>query len=77
VTWNDSAFEYLVLDLDTKKLIDALVSSQSRSSGGSDFADIVKGKGRGLTVLLHGPPGTGKTLTVERSVHLVQSQNTN
>jgi SpoVK/Ycf46/Vps4 family AAA+-type ATPase len=25
----------------------------------------VTGKGRGLTVLLHGPPGTGKTLTAE------------
>jgi SpoVK/Ycf46/Vps4 family AAA+-type ATPase len=29
------------------------------------FSDIVGGKGRGLTVLLHGPPGTGKTLTAE------------
>jgi AAA+ superfamily predicted ATPase len=29
------------------------------------FSDIVTGKGRGLTVLLHGPPGTGKTLTAE------------
>lgn len=28
-------------------------------------ADIVKNKGNGLIVLLHGPPGTGKTLTAE------------
>ena len=31
------------------------------------FSDIVSGKGRGLTVLLHGPPGTGKTLTAGKS----------
>ena len=31
------------------------------------FSDIVSGKGRGLTVLLHGPPGTGKTLTAGES----------
>lgn len=29
------------------------------------FSDIVSGKRRGLTILLHGPPGTGKTLTAE------------
>jgi flagellar biosynthesis GTPase FlhF len=27
------------------------------------FADAIKGKGRGLLVLLHGPPGVGKTST--------------
>jgi SpoVK/Ycf46/Vps4 family AAA+-type ATPase len=27
--------------------------------------DIVRGKGRGLVILLHGAPGTGKTLTAE------------
>ncbi|KAI0018411.1 P-loop containing nucleoside triphosphate hydrolase protein [Xylariomycetidae sp. FL0641] len=27
--------------------------------------DLVKGKGRGLIILLHGPPGTGKTSTAE------------
>ena len=29
----------------------------------ASFRDLVKGKGRGLIVLLHGSPGTGKTLT--------------
>lgn len=28
--------------------------------------DIIKGKGTGLILLLHGSPGTGKTLTAER-----------
>jgi hypothetical protein len=27
--------------------------------------DLVRGKGNGLIILLHGPPGTGKTLTAE------------
>ena len=27
--------------------------------------DLVRGKGRGLIILLHGPPGTGKTSTAE------------
>lgn len=29
------------------------------------FDDIIKGKGRGLIMVLHGPPGVGKTLTAE------------
>ncbi|KAN0106673.1 hypothetical protein V8E51_009549 [Hyaloscypha variabilis] len=29
------------------------------------FDDVVKGKGQGFSVLLHGPPGVGKTLTAE------------
>ncbi|KAL6875816.1 hypothetical protein HDV57DRAFT_510631 [Trichoderma longibrachiatum] len=27
--------------------------------------DLIRGKGNGLVILLHGPPGTGKTLTAE------------
>jgi ATP-dependent 26S proteasome regulatory subunit len=30
--------------------------------------DIIRGKGNGLIILLHGSPGTGKTLTAERFV---------
>lgn len=32
---------------------------------GSTQIDIVRGKGRGLIILLHGPPGSGKTSTAE------------
>jgi len=31
--------------------------------------DIIRGKGRGLAVLLHGPPGVGKTATAEAVAH--------
>ncbi|KAI8628619.1 hypothetical protein F5Y19DRAFT_107604 [Xylariaceae sp. FL1651] len=31
--------------------------------------DIIRGKGRGLAVLLHGPPGVGKTATAEAIAH--------
>lgn len=31
----------------------------------SSQMDIVRGKGRGLIILLHGPPGVGKTSTAE------------
>ncbi|KAF7137091.1 hypothetical protein CNMCM5793_007104 [Aspergillus hiratsukae] len=29
------------------------------------FDDVIKGKGRGINILLHGPTGVGKTFTVE------------
>ncbi|KAI0805244.1 hypothetical protein GGR55DRAFT_285543 [Xylaria sp. FL0064] len=32
--------------------------------------DLIRGKGRGLAVLLHGPPGVGKTATAEAIAHL-------
>ncbi|KIW62742.1 hypothetical protein PV04_10878 [Phialophora macrospora] len=62
VKWNDLAFEHLVIDSDSKDLIQALVGTKIASDKGTD---IIVGKGNGLLVLLHGPPGTGKTLTAE------------
>lgn len=63
VNWNKKAFERLVLDPKTKEMIYALVDVQSSAE---KMDDIIKGKGNGLIVLLHGSPGTGKTLTAER-----------
>lgn len=62
VKWNDLAFEHLVIDPDSKDLVQALVGTKIASDKGTD---IIVGKGNGLLVLLHGPPGTGKTLTAE------------
>ncbi|KAM3086226.1 hypothetical protein ACMFMF_000179 [Clarireedia jacksonii] len=62
VSWNKKAFETLVVDDDTKELIEALVTSQLAAEKSTD---MVAGKGNGLIILLHGGPGTGKTFTAE------------
>lgn len=75
-----SAFDDLVLPEKHKKTIRALVKHQTRSFGESSSAshdgtkpagvpmqglDLIRGKGRGLIILLHGAPGVGKTSTAE------------
>ncbi|KAK5138300.1 hypothetical protein LTR08_003361 [Meristemomyces frigidus] len=61
--WNPDCFDQLVLPATQKELVRALVTTHAQSSLG--FDDIVKGKGKGLIMVLHGPPGVGKTLTAE------------
>ena len=61
VTFRPKAFRKLVIDPEHKQIIKAMVEASKLDKPG--FSDLVSGKGRGLTVLLHGPPGTGKTLT--------------
>lgn len=71
----ENNFDDLVLPAEHKKTVQALVrthenmhkphdSSIKYSSIGSAL-DLVKGKGSGLVILLHGPPGVGKTSTAE------------
>ncbi|KAI0431096.1 hypothetical protein F5Y09DRAFT_206730 [Xylaria sp. FL1042] len=62
VDWDEKAFDNLVIDPDSKDVIQALVTNKIRNSMSTD---LVRGKGSGLILLLHGPPGTGKTLTAE------------
>ncbi|KAL9942058.1 hypothetical protein ACHAQF_001504 [Verticillium nonalfalfae] len=69
VNWNKKAFERLVLDPKTKEMIYALVDVQSSAE---KMDDIIKGKGNGLIVLLHGSPGTGKTLTAESVAEIAE-----
>ena len=66
-------FEQLILPTDHKKTIRALVEihensrvkdSATPTSVGASL-DLVKGKGAGLVILLHGEPGVGKTSTAE------------
>ncbi|RYP05334.1 hypothetical protein DL764_003879 [Monosporascus ibericus] len=52
-------FKKLVLDPDHKTVVESMVETQVSNT----VSDIIKEKGRGLVVLLHGGPGTGKTLT--------------
>ena len=62
VYWNTEAFDNLVIDDTTRKLIKALVMRQLEADKGTD---LIAGKGQGLIILLHGGPGTGKTFTAE------------
>lgn len=64
IEWNTGCFEQLVLPDRQKELVQALVAEHTQRAGDS-FDDIVKGKGKGLILVLHGPPGVGKTLTAE------------
>lgn len=69
---SETRFEDLVLPHGHKQLLEALVKYQLRlksTNGTYDHTvismDVVKGKGHGLIILLHGPPGVGKTSTAE------------
>lgn len=51
--------------VDTHERLRASPSSPEEPQSIASTLDIVKGKGAGLIILLHGPPGVGKTSTAE------------
>lgn len=51
VVWNTEAFEFLVIDQGTKSMIQAVVTNQLHASQNTD---LIRGKGNGLFILLHG-----------------------
>ncbi|KAL2825515.1 hypothetical protein BJY01DRAFT_256260 [Aspergillus pseudoustus] len=68
----DDGFEKLAIPKSHKSLVLALVrnhsSGRSKATGkamGRPEMDLVRGKGKGLIILLHGVPGVGKTSTAE------------
>ena len=67
---SETAFDQLVLPAGHKKVVLSLVAQHFRNKelvrkggGGDEEVDIVRGKGKGLIILLHGAPGVGKTST--------------
>lgn len=66
IKYDDSAFDYLVLDPYIKKMMKALILNVKMS-----FKDIIGGKSGGCIFMLHGPPGVGKTLTCEAVAELL------
>ena len=66
-SWND-----LILPSYHKTMVKSLVKNHFdnkviglRDSVGNNTGDLVRGKGKGLIILLHGAPGVGKTSTAE------------
>ncbi|KAF5358657.1 hypothetical protein D9758_007723 [Tetrapyrgos nigripes] len=74
VTFDEGAWDHLVLDDRVKTLIKGLVEVTRKQNDMSDLLikDVIKGKGGGLVCVLHGPPGTGKTLTAEAVAELLR-----
>jgi hypothetical protein len=68
---NDETFNKLQIDPRNKKLIKSLVHAhflkKKESEEGIELEsqDLIRGKGRGVAILLHGVPGVGKTATAE------------
>jgi len=61
ITFDDKAFEYLVLDEQVKRTIRALIIHAPKTANN----DLISGKSNNCIFLLHGATGTGKTLTCE------------
>lgn len=69
------AWKDLVIPSNFRSMLEALVDSHAsgssrsatrkKSPGLTSQIDLVRGKGNGLIILLHGPPGSGKTSTAE------------
>jgi SpoVK/Ycf46/Vps4 family AAA+-type ATPase len=69
VKWNKQSFSHLVIEPDSKELVQALITNQIAREQGTD---IVESKGNGLIILLHGGPGTGKTFTAESVAEMAE-----
>ncbi|RSL48360.1 hypothetical protein CEP54_012954 [Fusarium duplospermum] len=63
----DNEWRHLVLPPGHRQLVQAMVETHTQKLGANKDAkiglDLVRGKGRGCIILLHGVPGVGKTST--------------
>ena len=66
---HNSGFDDLVIPSEYKRVVKALVKSHAlgsqHKSSDRHQMDLIRGKGKGLIILLHGVPGVGKTSTAE------------
>ncbi|KAI1172279.1 hypothetical protein F4777DRAFT_582133 [Nemania sp. FL0916] len=66
-TRRENTFDLLVLPPGHRRMVESLVTQhfldRETASDEIDEVDIVRGKGKGLILLLHGAPGVGKTTT--------------
>ncbi|KAJ8122709.1 hypothetical protein O1611_g9776 [Lasiodiplodia mahajangana] len=71
-----SAFERLELPGSHRQMVKSLVTQHFRDRQAmiaqNDQTDLVRGKGKGLILLLHGAPGVGKTTTAEGVAELFE-----
>ncbi|GAA6037982.1 hypothetical protein JCM8097_009524 [Rhodosporidiobolus ruineniae] len=65
LTWRNESFAHLVIPDSYRRILKALVAVHAGELKSQLMTDVVKGKGNGLVIALHGTPGTGKTLTAE------------
>lgn len=59
IKWTEKAWDSLVLEPETKDLIQALVQSRKYHAA-QTIDDVIQGKGKGLVTVLHGPPGQAR-----------------
>lgn len=57
ITWNIGAMDHLVLEQKKKDILKGLVGQHYSRRKIKSEGDLIKDKGKGLVVLLHGPPG--------------------
>ncbi|KAF2129150.1 hypothetical protein P153DRAFT_367415 [Dothidotthia symphoricarpi CBS 119687] len=71
-----SAFDQLELPEGHRDMVKSLVTQHFRERQATfardEQTDLIKGKGKGLILLLHGAPGVGKTTTAEGIAELFQ-----
>ncbi|THU86184.1 P-loop containing nucleoside triphosphate hydrolase protein [Dendrothele bispora CBS 962.96] len=74
VSFDEGAWDHLVLDSKVKTLIKGLVEVTRKQNDSSKalIHDVIRGKGGGLVCVLYGPPGTGKTLTAEAVAEILR-----
>ncbi|KAH7146804.1 hypothetical protein B0J13DRAFT_584284 [Dactylonectria estremocensis] len=65
IDWSTDAADCWIAAEEEKTVLLALAEAHLIKEPDYGFDDFIKGKGRGLNILLHGPPGVGKTLTAE------------